>query len=60
MTQELAIEAIKNMPKTEFDLDALFERLVFIEEIESARREIRDGKTIHIEEVKKIVSEWRK
>ena len=33
MTQEIVATAIKDMPH-EFDLDALFERLIFVEKVE--------------------------
>jgi len=59
MTKDIVVTAIKEMPQ-EFDLDELFERLVFIEEIETARKEIADGKGIPLEEVKKIIEGWRK
>ena len=59
MTKEIVATAIKEMPQ-EFDLDELFERLVFIEEIEAARKETKEGNTIPLEEVEKIIHEWRK
>ena len=54
MTQEIVATAIKDMPH-EFDLDALFERLIFVEKVEKGLWEIEEGKTIPIEEVKKII-----
>ncbi len=59
MRKEILTTAIKEMPQ-EFNLDELFERLVFIEEIEEARNEIKAGNKIPLEEVEKIVREWRK
>ena len=59
MTKEKVIIAIKDLPE-EFHLDELFERLVFIEDIEAARKEVREGKTIPHEEVKKNIESWRK
>ncbi len=59
MTKEIVATAIKDLPE-EFHLDELFERLVFVEEVEAARKEVREGKTIPLEEVKKIVKEWQK
>ena len=59
MTKEIVAAAIKEMPQ-EFDLDAIFEKLVFIEEIEAARKEVREGNTISLDEVEKITLGWRK
>lgn len=51
--------AIKDIPQ-EFDLDELFEKLLFVEEVEAARKEVSDGKTKTLDEVKEIVAGWRK
>lgn len=59
MTKEIVATAIKEMPQ-EFNLNELFERLVFIEEIEAARKEVTEGKTIPLEEVQQIVKGWGK
>jgi hypothetical protein len=59
MTKETVAAAIKEMPQ-EFDLDALFEKLGLIEEIEAARKEVREGNTISLDEVEKIAMGWTK
>ena len=59
MTKEIVAAAIKNMPQ-EFDMDQLFERLIFIEKVETGLKEIEEGKTIPLDEVKKIMDGWRK
>ena len=59
MTKEIVETAIKDLP-VEFNLDELFERLVFIEKVEEGLRETEEGKTIPLDEVKKIIEGWRK
>ena len=56
MKCEKAIEAVNELPK-EFDLDKLFERLLFIEKVEKGLRQARQGKTIPH---KKVVNEFRR
>jgi len=65
MTKEIVAAVIKEMPQ-EFHMDELFQRLVFIEEIEAARKEINNGNGIprkevieKIEEAEKDVAEGR-
>jgi len=59
MTKEIVATAIKGLPQ-EFDLDELFERLIFIEKVEEGLKDIEEGRTIPLEEVKKIIEGWRK
>jgi len=59
MTKEIVVTAIKDMPQ-EFDLDDLFERLIFIEKVEEGLKDIEEGRTIPLDEVKKIMEGWRK
>ncbi len=59
MTKDLLQIVIKDLPQ-EFNLDQLFERLVFIEEVEAARKEIKDGKGIPQDEMKKRIEEWKR
>ena len=59
MTKEIVAGALDGMPE-EFHLDELFERLIFIKEIEEARKEIKEGKTITHEEMGRRSLEWRK
>ncbi len=59
MTKEIVATAIKNLPE-EFDLDDLFERLIFIERVEEGLKDIEEGRTVPLEEVKKIIDGWRK
>jgi predicted transcriptional regulator len=59
MTKEIVATAIENLPDT-FTLDDLFERLVFIEEVQKGLKDIEEGRTIPLEEVEKIIQGWRK
>ncbi|MEI9919336.1 MAG: hypothetical protein WDO14_11110 [Bacteroidota bacterium] len=59
MTREKAIETIKELPQ-EFELDALFERLLFIDKVEKGLEQIKQGKTISNEEVKSKIQQWKK
>jgi len=56
MKREKAIEAVNELPK-EFDLDKLFERLLFIEKVEKGLKRAKQGKTISH---KKVMNEFRK
>jgi predicted transcriptional regulator len=59
MTKEIAATAISEMPQN-FALDELFERLIFVEKVEKGLKDIEEGKTISLEEVKRIMEGWRK
>ncbi len=59
MTKDSAVTAIKEMPQ-EFELDDLIEKLIFIEKVEEGLKQIDEGKKIPLDEVRKIVREWRK
>ena len=59
MEKEKAIEVVGKMPDN-FELDELFERLIFVEKVEEGLRQIDEGKGIPHEEVKKIIAKWLK
>ena len=59
MTQERAIETIKSMPN-DFNVDELIERLIVIEKIEEAEKEIESGNTFTHSQVQKMFEEWKK
>jgi len=59
MTKENAVTVIKEMP-VEFDVEELIERLLFIEKVEEARKEIKEGKSFTHSEVKNIIEKWHK
>ena len=59
ITKDIVTNAIKDLPP-EFDLDALFEKLVFMERVETAREQLERGQTVTHNEMKNIITAWRK
>ena len=59
MTREKAIETIKEFPQ-EFELDELFEKLLFVDKMEKGLEQIKQGKTVSNEEVKSNIQRWKK
>ena len=51
------INAVKEFP-AEFELDALLERLVFIEKVEKGLKEVKRVKPFHTLKVKELVKKW--
>lgn len=54
MKKELVIDAIKEFPQ-DFDLDILFEKLIFIEKVEKGLLQLEQDKTIPHNEVKEMI-----
>ena len=59
MTRETVNQAISSLPQN-FDLDALVERLIFIEKVEEGLAQLDRGECKTQEEVEQIVKSWRK
>jgi hypothetical protein len=59
MTKERVIEAVKDMPQ-DFELDALFEKLIVIEKLGEAAKQFEEGKVVYHSEAKKRAEEWKK
>ncbi len=59
MTKEEVIEAMNILPE-KFDLDALVERLIYVEKVEEGFAAIERGESKMHEEVKALVKSWRK
>jgi predicted transcriptional regulator len=57
ITKEKVIESLKTFP-SEFSIDDLIEKLIFIEKIEKGLQDSKDGKTRTHKEIKKIVGKW--
>jgi hypothetical protein len=57
MKKELVIDAIKEFPQ-DFDLDILFEKLIFMEKVEKGLSQLEQDKTIPHGEVKEIIRKW--
>lgn len=59
MTRETVNQAISSLPQ-DFDLDALVERLMFIEKVETGLAQLDQGEYKTQEEVEQLVNSWRK
>ncbi|MCX6222396.1 MAG: hypothetical protein NTZ69_15600 [Bacteroidia bacterium] len=57
MKKELVIDAIREFPP-DFELESLFEKLIFMEKVEKGLIELEQGKTVPHNKVKEIVSKW--
>lgn len=57
MKRSKVIEAVKELPE-DVELEALFERLIFIEKVEQALVEADAGKVVAHSKVRKLVSKW--
>ena len=59
MKKNYVISVLKDLPK-EFSLDELMEKLLVIEKIENGLRDVKKGKTLSHERVKREIAKWRK
>ena len=59
MTRETVNQAISSLPQN-FALDALVERLIFIEKVEEGLAQLDRGESKTQEEVEQLVKSWRK
>lgn len=59
MTREKAIETIKEFPQ-EFELEELFERLLFVDKVEKGLEQIKNGDTVSHSEVRAMIQQWKK
>lgn len=57
MKRDKVMDTVKEFPK-EFELEDLFERLVFVEKVEKGLIQLKKGKTVPHEKVKEIVKKW--
>lgn len=57
MKKEYVIEALDELPQN-FELDKLFEKLVFMEKVEKGLLQIEQGFIFTHEEVKEIIKQW--
>jgi len=57
MKREKALKALREFPE-EFNVEELIEQLIFIDKIENARQQARQGKLTPHQEVKKQVKKW--
>ena len=59
MKREKALKTINELP-SEFNLDELIDRLIFIEKVEKGMDQIKEGKTKTHQEVKELTKKWSK
>jgi hypothetical protein len=59
MKRDRVIETIKELP-SEFDLDTIIERLIFIDKVEKGLQQVEEGGTISHAELKNRISKWSK
>jgi len=59
ISKKQVIESINAMPEEEFtDIDVLLERIMMLEKIEKAEKNIAEGKVYTTEEAKQHLSKW--
>jgi predicted transcriptional regulator len=58
-TREKVLQGMAELPN-EFSLDDLMERLILLQKIEIGFQQIKEGKVISHEEIKKRVRAWQK
>ncbi len=51
MNKIRVIETLESLPE-EFETEALIEKLLFIEKVEKGMKDVREGKTISLQEAK--------
>jgi len=61
LTKEKLLNSIKAMPEDQFeDIDVLLERIVILEKIEKAEKDISDGNVFSTTKAKEKLSKWLK
>lgn len=59
ITKKQVIETINAMPEDTFeDIDVLLERIMVLEKIEKAEKDIAEGRTYTTEQAKEKLSKW--
>ena len=53
MKRDKAIDTVKELPE-EFELEALIEKLVFVEKVEQGLAQLKKGKTVSHDKVKEL------
>ena len=59
LTKEKVKELVDHMPDT-FSVDDLIERVIFLQKIEAAEKEIENGEGIDWEDIKQEMDQWLK
>ncbi len=61
LSKEKLLESIKAMPEDEFeDIDIVLERIVMLEKIEKAEKDISNGKVYSTEQAMQKLEKWLK
>lgn len=61
LTKEKLLASIKAMPEDEFeDIDVLFERILILNKIEKAEKDILEGEVFSTQEAKEKLIKWLK
>ncbi len=61
LTKEKLIDSIKLMPEEKFyDIDILFERIVFLEKIEKGENDIAEGNVFNTNQAAQKLKKWLK
>ena len=59
ISKKQIIESINGMPEEEFnDIDVLLDRIIILNKIEKAEKDISEGRIYKIEEAKQQLSKW--
>ena len=59
MRKSTVIHTLNELPQ-KFDLDEFLERLMVIEKIDEGLEEIKSGKVVSHDKVKKMIAKWKK
>lgn len=57
MRKEKAIETINKFPQ-EIDIEKLMEQLIFTEKVEQGLDQLKEGKTISHDQIKRDIDSW--
>ena len=57
MKKDKVLDTVNELPN-EFELDELFEKLVFVEKVEKGLKQLKKGKTLSHEKVKQMSKKW--
>lgn len=57
MNKQSLVQVVNELPQ-EFNLDELMEKLLVIEKIDAGLNDVRKGRTVSHEKVKKEVKKW--
>ncbi|MCB0522171.1 MAG: hypothetical protein H6577_14055 [Lewinellaceae bacterium] len=59
LTKNKVLETIQQMPE-EFSIDDLMERVIILEKVHTGLIQVKEGKTVSMEEARKRFQKWQK